>query len=1107
MKAQSPLLRLGARKGITMSKILVVLSIVTAVLAPLWGQVGTSTISGFIFDRTESVINGATVTLTDPSTGFLREVKSDEQGYYKFAALPPGTYDLRVRKEGFQVFAANGITLRLSQDLPQNVTLQIGAATQQISVEAVSPMLESESAVVGQVIAARQIVDMPLNGRNFLQLASLTSGANPTVLQGSPASFATSVTNRPNVTVVLGGNRESGVSYLLDGIEMRNDRVGALSFEPSLDAISEFKVERGFFQAENGFHPGIVNVATKSGTNGFHGSAWEFVRNSAFDARNFFSPQAQLFKQNQFGVNVSGPILKDRLLFMFDYEGLRQRLGITASGLYPTRRQFSGDLSESFNPPIYDPASYNAQTGTRQPFAGNIIPSDRINSFSVKAVQVLFPVVTSAPTAINLLRNLIQTQTDNQYIGRLDMPRFKVYHWDTQMMFRFAQGDSDQFRPGTAPLQGLSRPLYPRNLVDQLTTTFSPRVINILRLGYQRDYSPYQFEGSGGSVNLSRELGLKNTTTNPADFFAPPFSLAGYSGTGGSYNLQTISNRYILADNVTYIRGSHTIKTGFEIRYTRLLEETATFAAGSLTFSGQFSGQTQPAANGTVSLVARTGSPVADFLLGVPQSGSAAFGNSLAHFRFSQMGFFGQDDWKVTRDLTLQVGLRYEPSTYPAPELKNNYIFDPKTGTLLFPLLGEVPAGLLTHPHREFGPRAGLAWRPAFDHKSTLRAGYGIFFDLTQLNEMQFQNYGPPFYNLQTFSLSGTQPIPTYTLGVNTFPDVTPTPIQKGFVPPRGTGPFSLDRGNRTPTVYQWNVNYQREFRSDWLLEAGYFGLHGLHLSKRYDLDTCSGANDLVCDPSRRPWPNLSQVFLSTTNGWSRYNGLHVRAQKRFSRGLQVLAGYTWQKSIDTDSGGSFGSPTQRSACLNCDKGLSNFNIAHRLTFSAVYELPFGRGRAFARNLPRAADFLLGGWEVANIASFQTGPPQDVAAPNLTADTGIHTHRANCLGGNAYASGDLRSNGLRWLNPANFSPDLAGYYGTCGRSVFTGPGLNNWDLSVLKHFQITEAARLEFRAEAFNAFNHAQFDLPSNNVASAIFGKVTSAEQPRVLQLGMKLNF
>lgn len=1089
-----------------MSKAALALAVLAAAL-PLHGQVGNSAISGFVYDKTQSVIGDAVVTLADPSTGLKREVKSDERGYYKFVALPPGNYNLEVTKPGFQVFAAKGVTLLVSQDLPEDVTLEVGTANQQVTVNAVAPMLESESAVVGQVIASRQILDMPLNGRNFLQLASLSSGANPTVLQGSPASFATSVTNRPNVTVVLDGNRESAVSYLLDGIEMRNDRVGALSFEPSIDALAEFKVERGFFEAENGFHPGIVNVVTKSGSNSVHASAWEFVRNSDFDSRNFFSNQAQLFKQNQFGTVVSGPIVKDKLLFMFDYEGLRQRLGITATGLYPTQRQFSGDLSESFNHPVYDPSSYDPQTGMKAPFPGNIIPSNRINAYSVKVIQLLFPVVTGPPTANNLLENLVQTQTDDQYIGRLDVPMFKIHGYETQMMFHFAWGDSAQFRPGTAPLQGLSRPLDPRNVVDQFTTTFSPRVINVLRMGYQRDYSPYQYQGSGGNVNFSQELGLKNTTTNPADFFAPPFSLAGYSGTGGSYNLQTISNRYILGDEVTLIRGSHTIKTGFEIRYTRLLEETATFAAGSLTFSGQFTSQTQPAANGGVSLAASTGSSIGDFLLGYPQAGSAAFGNSLAHFRYTQLGVFAQDDWKVTRGLTLQFGLRYEPSTYPSPELKNNYIFDQKTGTLLFPLLGEVPAGLLSHPHREFGPRIGLAWNPGFDHKSTIRAGYGIFFDQTQLNELQFQNYGPPFYNLQTFSLSGTQPLPTYTLGVNTFPNVPAVPIQAGYVPPTGTGPFSLDPGNRTPTVYQWNVNYQRDLGANWLLESGYFGLHGLHLSKRYDIDTCSGLNDLTCNTSRRPWPNLSQVFLSTTNAWSRYNGLHVRLQKRFSAGFQMLAGYTWQRSIDTDSGGSFGSPVQRAACLICDKGLSNFNIDHRFTSSVSYELPFGRGRAFGKDLPRAVDTVLGGWEVATIVTMQTGPPQDVTATNLTADTGIHTQRANCLGGDAYASGDLRSNGLRWLNPANFSPDAAGFYGTCGRSVFTGPGLNNWDLSVLKHFRLGENTQLEFRTEAFNAFNHAQFDLPVNSLASPIFGKVTAAEQPRVLQLALKLSF
>lgn len=1013
----------------------------------IYGQVGNSSISGVVVDSGGLLVQGASVTLLQPATGYSHTISTDMQGTYKFLSLNPGTYDLRVTKPGFSSFLANGFVLQVSQDAVQNVTLQVSSTSQEIVVHANASLVDTESAVTGQVVGSAQIVAFPLNGRDFLQLASLSSGANPTVSQGSPASFAAASTNRPNTTVNISGNRESSTSYLLDGVEMRDDRSGALVFQPSLDALEEFKVEKSFFQAENGFHPGIVNVATKSGTNKYHVTAYEFVRNTAFDATNYFAKSPDPFHQNQFGITVSGPIVKDKLQFLFAYEGLRQTLGLTASGTFPDQKQLSGDFSESVNSTIYDPAT----PGGRLPFNGNIIPPNRINPVAQKMALKLFPVVTTAPTGTNLVANPIQNQRDTQFIGRLDTPNIKTLGRDTQVTFRMAYLDSDQYLSSLVPLGGVNRPIYARNILLQATTLTSPTSVNTVRLGYQRDYSPTLNDGAN-KENIAKEVGLLNTTSTPADYYATTLELAGFSGLGAPQapNVNTLQNSYSLGDIFTLIKGKHTLKTGADIRYVRLLFDTGTFASGDLVFSGGF---TSALDNGAPA--SGTGNAVADFLLGYPQGGTTAVGTTLSHFRYSQFGFFVQDDWKVTKDLMVQAGIRYEPSTYPAPEQENNYIFNQKKGTLLFPKLKEAPAGLLTQPHREFGPRLGLAYSPSFDRKSSVRAGAGIYFDMEQLNELQFQNFGTPFYTLQSFFQAGDSIQGVQQLGVNTFSSVPVPPIAPDFVPPAGSSFFSLDPESRTPTVYQWNLDYQHEIGSSSVIEVGFFGSRSLHLSKRYNLNTCSSTANFLCNSSLMPYPKLGYIFISSTKAYGFYDGLQSRFEHRFDHGFSLLSAYTWQKAIDTDSGASVGASTERSACLSCDKGVSNFNIHHRLSVSGVYDLPFGKGKAIGGNWPSLADNIVGGWEISTIGTFQSGPPNDVlASTNNTGENAPLTARANCVNSHYYAKGSLRENGLQWLNPSAFSDPPVGTFGNCGRDVINGPGLNNFDISASKTFTL-----------------------------------------------------
>jgi hypothetical protein len=1080
-------------------------------------QVGTSSILGYVYDSTGAAIPRAQVTLTRPSTGLRLTTKTNQTGLYKFPDLLPGTYDLTITHSGFQTYQVRGIVLQVDQHPQYNATLQVGAVTQAVTVRGGVQMLETNTASAGQVIPERTVVSLPLNGRNFLQLATLGAGTTPPVLQGSNASFATNITGTPNSTVNLGGNRESATSYLLDGIPARDERTGALVFQISVDSIQEFKEMRNFFPAEYGFHPAIVNVSTKSGTNEIHGDAWEFLRNDSLDARNFFSPSIEPFHQNQFGATLGGPVRKDKLFFFGDYEGFRERLSAIQTGVYPDIKQFSGDLSAPGvfgDQPIYNPLTFNPVTGTKQPFPGNIIPASMINPYALKAIQRIFPPnVTISPNGItpNVVVTPPSGDTYNQFIVRMDGQDVNTFGKQTQMFGRFSYINGDVFSNNLAPLTTLNRFDHDRNAVYQATTSFSPTTVNVFRMGYQREFTPFVWAGSGGSDNISKDLGLNNTTTNPRDFAAPNFSLVGFSGTGGGFNLQTVSNHYIFADDVTKIIGGHTVMWGAEVRHTNLLEETSTFANGELSFSGQFTAQTQfNPTTGQIENIPGTGSSIADFLLGNPYSGIAAYGNTLGHWEWYEFGLFLQDDWKVKPGLTLQYGLRYEPSTAPTDNDRNVYIFDFQNGTLLFPKLGQVPPSLVNLKEGQLAPRVGLAWSPGFDKNSVFRAGFGTYFDETQLNELQFENFGSPFFNLQSFTVPQTTAIDPFTLGVNTFPSIVPPPIAPGFKPAPGAGPFSIDNSYaNTPTVYQWTVDYQRLFGMNWLFDLGYAGLRGNFLSRRYDFDQCSISvpNSLFCDPTKRPYPNLSQLFLSTQGAFSDYNALDASLQHKFSNSFSLLIGYTWGKSLDTDSGGSWATPTARSNCLRCDYGPSDFNISQRLSGSAVWQIPVGRGRRFLSNMSRPADLLVGGWTFSAITDFQTGPWGNIFAPNVTADSGISVHRGNCLGGDNYAPGSLRTNGMQFLNPANFSIPAVGYFGTCGRGVFQGPGLNNWDTALLKDVKLGERFTGEFRAEFFNAFNHAQFDLPVSSLSSPLFGKVESAERPREIQFGLKLYF
>lgn len=1075
---------------------------------PAMGQQNNSSISGVVKDTTGSVIAGAPVKLTEPATGLARSTTTDGSGSYKFLALSPGSYDITVSQTGFKTFVASSFTLEVSQNAVQNATLQIGETTTAVTVEAAPPLVDTDSAVVGQVIGAKQVVTYPLNGRNFLDLTTLSAGVN----EPSTSGYVAAQTGRSGLSIIVGGNRESSTSYLLDGIPMRDDRSGALIYQPTLDALQEFKVQRSFFQAEDGFHPSIVNVITKSGTNSFHGAAWDFLRNTGFDGSNYFSKTGpDSYHQNQFGLFVSGPIIKDRLLFLFDYEGRRSTQATTASGVYADEKQLSGDFSESTLAngnviPIFDPAAPG-----RTQFPLNKIPDGRISGVAKQAIALLFPRGITTPSiasAPNVFGHPVTTGDDNQYIGRLDAPRVNTFGVNTQFMFRYALLDSSLYQPGLAPLQGLEKPINSKNIVFQATTVISPTVVNVFRIGYEFDNAPTDNIGAG-SRNISAEVGLQNTTTFSPDWAAPVFAMTGFSSAGAKqgYNLVNRQNTYVLADNVTFIRGKHTFKTGIDLRTNRVLFDTGTYAFGSLTFSGPFTAQYVAG-----KAQASTGSPLADFLLGYPTSGSVATGSTLAHYRFAEYGFFFQDDWKAAQNLTIQAGLRYEPSTDPYSEEGNTYIFDQQNGTLLFPSLGEVPRGLLHSPHREFGPRLGMSFSPGSSGRTTIRAGVGTYFDMNQLNELQFANSGPPFSNHFALLQTGATITNAYQLDTNIFPAFAPQQPTPGFTPPAGVSLFTLDPNNKTPTIIQYNFNVQHQLGLNSMFQIGYFGSHAYHLSKRYNFNSCSSATDYLCVASRKPFPTYGYVFISSTRADSNYNSLQATFQQHITHGFTLLANYTYEKSLDTDSGEGGATYSTRAACISCDYGRSLFSVPQRFVASSIYELPIGRRKALGANMSPLANVLIGGWEVSGIYTIDSGGPFDIAA---TAQSGEseYSSRANCVSTNYYSAHHLHTDpNHQWLNPAAFAAPAVGTFGNCARDVVTGPGDQTLNAEAAKHFGFGDGRDIEFRAEAFNALNHTNFSNPAASVGSTTapagnFGRITSAGSARIIQLALKLKF
>jgi hypothetical protein len=1081
-------------------KKLFVLTVVagTLALAPsLSAQAtGSSTIAGAVTDESGGVIPGARVTITNVARGSERSATTNEAGIYVFPDLTPGAYTIRAGNEGFESYEMTGLRAEVDQRVVVNIKLKVGQVTNVVTVEAAGQgvVLETESNALGTTVNSAQVEELPLNGRNFLQLALLASGTN----EATGRADASGQVGREGRSVVIGGVKSTSNSYTINGIQVRGARLGELAVNLSVANVDEFKVQQSFFMPDQGPNPAMVNVNTKGGTNEFHGQLFHFLRNAKMDARNFFAPGPENLKRNQFGGAVGGPVVKDKVWFYAGYEGLRQVTGFVRGVFTPTQAMFGGDFTE-VPQIIHDPLTLDQTAGRREPFPNQTIPNTRINPVANSLLQFYTPGSSFAARPNNLFVNPRDTLDDDQFNGRIDTALT-----DTQSLFgQFIRSKSPAVQGGAFPLSGA---FYPNELqfgMVQHTWTMSPILVNTLRFGASRNVALFSNEGRDRGDILGG-LGINNTFDTRGVTAQGIQDFAGFGRANG--DLGNLDNNYQLDHGMTYIRGNHQLRFGGSIRYRRTWQQNSNAGAhGNLAYQRRFTAQLTRNAQGALGPANNSGNAFADFLLGMPATGSVR-GLPMLPYRFTQYMPYIQDTWKVRRNFTVNWGISWFKDTIADPQGEARNLphgFNAETGLLTFAALGEIDPKVIAPDNNNFAPRLGFAWQ--LNDKTVVRSGAGIYYSDQQLIELQFAAVGPPNRSIDIINTGDL--IPTYQLGMNIFPELELPPLDRDFAAnlPPGQAPFLLAEDGRTPYVSQWNLSIQRTLDNRNFVELAYMGNSAHKQQNRYDFNQCRVGPDLFCDRSTRPYPRYTSLLRADYNANSSYNAFAAKFQHRSGAGLNFRTEYTWAKGLTDgwEAGGATNAQVSDFRAL--DKDHTSFDVRHRAVASIIWDLPYGRGRRFGSDGPKALDLVAGGWSLTGIATFQTGVPFILSTVNTTGSP-LVTHRPNRTCDGSLGSVNPRVD-PQFLDTSCFSVPAQGFFGTSSRNPLHGPGVNNWDVGIQKHFTVAEDIRVQFRGELFNAFNHAQFGNPNGNASTVNFGLIGSARRPRVVQLALKLLF
>jgi hypothetical protein len=1031
-------------------------------------QSASSGLAGQVTDSSQAAIPGATVTVTNVGTNAQRTTITDGEGRFLVPALPPATYHITIELQGFRTAELQNFVLRQGETARPTVTLGVATVSETVTVTGEAPLLQTQSASVGQVINEKQIEDLPLNGRNVLSLASLSAGV-------TPRNFARATQfGRRNQFITVEGGRDSSTNYTIDGVYVRSLRFNNLSLNPPIDAVQEVSLLRNSFSTEYGQGQAVVSIVTKSGTNQPHGSAYEFYRGDRFDAKNFFAPTKPEYKRNQYGATGGGPVMHNKFFVFGAYEGLRTVQGQPFLGSVPSQAFLSGNFS-ALATPIRDPL-------TGQAFPGNIIPATRFSKFA----NILAPTIPAPNSAgannYTVIRNFIDDA--NTATARADQTLSRNHG----LFERFMYYKGSQLQP--AAFTSTDLPQRGRNLAVGHTWVMSSSWVNEVRFGYNYAYhlnAPISPDGR----NWTSDLGLRNlaAATFPLAYGRPNVAIAGFTGQGEGGNTQgATENIYSLSNATSKTFGGHTLRFGLQAQFRKFEHLTDNSTRGNFTFNGNF-----------------TGNAVADFLLGYCSTCAGAFGASGATYHSPTVAPFIDDNWQVTDKMSLQLGLRWE---YLAPWAEQNGVeaaFDAATGKIgynalpttmpaaLVPLVHQqahyFPDGILQKDLNNWGPRLGMAYN--LTNRMVLRSGFGVYYDNLNLNELQFTRLIPPYYGQFSLNPAVTEPLQVDTL----FPDLNNIP--------QFPAPFSLDPNNRAPYTMQWNVNLQRSLGRDYVLEAAYTGSRSRNLSKRYNINQADFGTTPI--NSRLPFPQFQPAMLySAAIGTADFKGLSLRLEKRYSAGLFFLANYQLSENRDNGSGEVEANDTAFRTNPDADESLSRYHQRHRGAFSFGYELPFGEGRRWLTSGGPVA-YVLGGWQVQGVVRAGSGFPFTLSGTNVCQCGSFVPQRVNYAPGRDGDKGKLDNPTVaQWYDKTAYVLPASGFQGTAGRNTLIGPSSKQVDFSVSKRFPLG-ATHLEFRAEIFNLFNTTNFGQPDGNINNVTAGVISNADDARNMQFGIRL--
>lgn len=1091
-------------------------------LFPCWMHAQSSgSIVGTVVDSSGGAIVGATVSITETGTNTLRTLTTDSAGRFVANVLPLGNYSVKVTAASFQGAERTGVRLESEASPEINFTLVPATVGSQVTVEANSVAVETTNPTLNQVIHSEQVADLPLNGRNFVELATLAPGVSqgdqPGDFFGGGSSSETSI--RGTFSLSVGGSRENRTDWLYDGVDNEELTSGAIAVVPSIDALQEFNVLTSNYSVEYGTRAGpTVLLISKSGTNQFHGSLFDFLRNTALNASSYFSPVNPEYIRNQFGGSVGGPIVKDKTFFFFDYQGTRNIQGIPSLTQVPTALERAGNFTESFpgapEVPIYDPSTTTGAAGqqTRTQFPGNIIPANRLNPIAVKILSYLpLPNVAGLLSA-NYVDVPRQKYSDNEFDFRLD----HTFSASDKIFARFSRDQASVYVPSGLPDFGSQPGGYAsnqnladngRNLALSETHIFSGNKINQFTAGYNRIFDHIVSYGDG--TNWSDQLGIPNA--NLGSYFSSGFLNVqfneGYYGLGdrGFSPIQDGTNVFHYSDDFEWVHGAHSFSLGMGARFYQLNELGDAFPMGEMSFDNLF---TAGFSNG--SLNSSTGNPIASFLLGIPAGGEHdnAFSGAVSGRRWKEFRPYFQDNWRVKQNLTVQLGMAWNYTT-PTVEAQNRYSnFDFATGQLL---VAGVNAGKnvgIQPYYKGFEPRIGISYSP-FSTKNAVRAGYAILHDGGWNLGAEGLDLNPPFYSTYSFQTDDITPTTTLSQGF-------PVPVQPTLNNLSGNV-YSQNTNFRPGMVQQYNLDLQRQLPANTVVTVAYVGSRGSHLqTENWNLNTAPP--NLQIDPANlRPYPQFYDVIGLIDRGLSRYDSLQIKAEKSYQSGLYFLVAYTYSKGFDNGLNDDLGSlvgvpyyplnPAPNAYPLNpngfTDKGLNITDQKHNFSASMLYKLPFGRGGHFASGANKITDAIIGRWQFNVISHIASGFPLGLATGVNNSGTAIGNRP------DQVCNGKLGHPTVQeFFNTSCFVDPAPGVLGDASRTPLYGPDFVNFDASLFKSFKIHEATELIFRTEVFNVFNHPQFAFPGTYTDSPGFGQITQiVNNPRLIQFALKLVF